>query len=52
MARKGWMSTGPLEEACPLCDEQLGGGNQRTNPLVKWRGRWAHQACVAIEKGE
>lgn len=52
MTPKGWMSSGPIEEACPLCDEQIGGGNQRTNPLIKWRGRWAHQSCVANEKGE
>jgi hypothetical protein len=50
--RKGWMSSGPLEEACPLCDEPLGGGNQRTNPLIQTRRGWAHRSCVAAEKGE
>ncbi len=52
MARPDWMSKHPLDGTCPLCPEQLGGGNQRTNPLVKWRRKWAHQACVLAERGE
>lgn len=52
MARSGWMARSPHEGVCPLCGEQLGGGNQRTNPLSKWRRDWAHQACVLAERGE
>lgn len=52
MSAKGWMSSHPLEGTCPLCDDDLGGGSQRTNPLVKWRGMWAHRACVTAERGE
>jgi hypothetical protein len=49
---KGWMSSGPLSGTCVLCDESLGGGNQRTNPLIQTRRGWAHRGCVAAEKGE
>lgn len=50
--RKSWMNAGPLEGTCPLCDAPLGGGNQKTNPLVKWRRRWAHRRCVELQTGE
>lgn len=50
--RKGWVGAGPLEDSCPLCDNPLGGGNQKTNPLVKWRRKWAHKGCVERERGE
>lgn len=52
MGRKGWMNAGPLEGTCVLCDQPLGGGNQKTNPLVKWRRQWAHRRCVLLERGE
>ena len=42
----------PLDGTCPLCDTPLGGGSQRTNPLVKWRSIWAHKSCVLRERGE
>lgn len=48
----GHYGSHPLEGTCCLCDEPLGGGNQRTNPLTKWRKRWAHQRCVLAERGE
>lgn len=42
----------PLDGTCPICDDELGGGNQRTNPLVRWRGMWAHRGCAETERGE
>lgn len=50
--RRGWVASHPLAGTCPLCDEPLGGGNQRTNPLVKWRRQWAHRRCVELRIGE
>jgi hypothetical protein len=52
LARKGWVSPGPLEDACPLCDNPLGAHHPTRNPLTKWRKRWAHKLCVLREKGE
>jgi hypothetical protein len=49
---KGWMGTHPLDGTCAICDLPLGGGNQRTNPLVKWRRKWAHRDCILRERGE
>ncbi|WP_374457744.1 hypothetical protein [Nocardioides sp.] len=42
----------PLDGTCVLCDQPLGGGNQRTNPLIQMRAGWAHKACVLRERGE
>lgn len=42
----------PLDGTCVLCDRPLGGGNQRTNPLIQSRRGWAHKACVLRERGE
>lgn len=42
----------PLDGTCHLCDRPLGGGNQRTNPLIQMRRGWAHRACVLRERGE
>lgn len=52
MARKGWMSNHPLAGTCVICDEPLGGGNRRTNPLIQTRQGWAHRGCVERERGE
>ena len=46
------MGTHPLDDTCPLCDKPLGRHNPRTNPLRKWRDRWAHLDCIYREKGE
>lgn len=52
MTPKGWMGTHPLDGTCAICDDPLGGGNQRTNPLVRTRQGWAHRDCVLRERGE
>jgi hypothetical protein len=48
----GHYGSHPLADSCPICDEPLGGGNQRTNPLIQTKRGWAHRECVANEKGE